>query len=62
MTTVETAAKMIAAAKRDTKTYGEALINLGPASREVAPIDFAAYDMAVQSLLAEMKAQPHGGA
>jgi hypothetical protein len=62
MTTAETAAKMIAAAKRDTKTFGEALVNLGPASREVAPVpDWAAYDMAMQTLMAEMKAQTHGG-
>lgn len=64
MTTAETAAKMIAAAKRDTRTFGEALINLGPASIEVVPVgEWAeAYDMAMHTLMAEMKAQPHGGA
>ncbi|OMF35242.1 hypothetical protein BK133_11055 [Paenibacillus sp. FSL H8-0548] len=63
MTTAEIAAKMIAAAKRDTKTFGEALINLGPASIEVAPMgDWPAFDTAMQTLMAEMKAQPHGGA
>lgn len=61
MSTAEAAVKIIEEAKRGTKTYGEALNNLGVASLVVCPdADWSeAYKLAMSELLQEMREQPH---